>query len=226
MMSKISLLTARAGGTKDADREDLRRAIAAAAEARQELNNALSARGRCIRFCDEASDRLESATALVTAARDALTRSTVLAATEGTRLETSSELRNARAEQQAAEDAVSASRAAQAALESTLEGPIDALRIAERKVADLARGILSRALEPALADVARLSAALSSARATLWFLHRECHPWPPTPESEQTRIAYTYLPEPKLSLENPAAVAWSAYWSELLKNADAAPPSI
>jgi hypothetical protein len=75
-MSKISLLNARAGGTRDPDhdREELRRAIATAAEARESLNSALSARGRCIRFCDEASDRLDRATALVTAARDALTR--------------------------------------------------------------------------------------------------------------------------------------------------------
>jgi hypothetical protein len=228
-MGKIQSIVAvaRGGGNHvDQDRLALNIAINSASEARRTVDNAAAARGRALRMVDQAEDRLAAATSAVTEAKDNLARRMASYATEGgTALAPDSLLSNCRAEERDAADNLDAARVALNAVEVTLEAPLDALKASERRVGEIASQILAREIVPARAAVARLAQQLTDARATLWFLHRECHPLPPTPASEQTRHAYTYLPEPKLSLDNPTAARWAEYLSALKLDADAAPPT-
>ena len=114
-------------------------------------------------------------------------------------------MRNARAEAQDAADSLDAARAALAAVEATQEGAADALKAADKRVSDLARVVLSRHIEPAVADVARLKEALSEAMGTLYLLHSECFDWPPSAASDRIKFLL-YLPELHLNRDNPGAV--------------------
>jgi hypothetical protein len=229
-MGKIQSIVAMARGggeTHDPDRLALAVAINSASEARRAVDAAAASRGRALRMVDQAEDRLAAATSAVTEAKDSLARRMTSYATEGgTALAPDSILSNCRAEERDAADNLDAARAALNAVEATLEGPLDALRASEKRVSELSRVILGRHIEAAVSDVARLATALSSARATLWFLHRECHQWPPTPDSERVRFAFTYMPELDLSLNNQTAARWAEYLAALKLDADAAPPSI
>jgi hypothetical protein len=230
-MSKIqSLLAVRGGGTRDPDRLSLQVAISAAVEARRARDAAAAARGRALRMCDEAEDRLAAAKSGVAAARDNLARATVTAATEGTRLAPDSEMRNARAEEQAADDSLIAARAALAAVEAALEGPIEASKLSERRVGECVRTILARHIEPAIADVVRAKASLADALGVLHLLQTTCvEPWPPN--AELTRLRKHLLVEARggvcfeIDYEgNRAAARWAKYADELKTSADAEPP--
>jgi hypothetical protein len=215
----------RSGGPRDEARLALAIAISNAAEARRAVDNAKAAIGRAGAYVSQCEERLASAVAAGIAARDNLARRVTASAVDGSELIPDGSLRACRLEEIDAEDSCAAAKAALAATEILLEEPADELRQAALRVSEAARVILARHLEPARADVARLAAALTDARATLWFLHREVHPWPPTPESERIRFSYTYLPEPNLSLENPGAASFAEYFSRLQRDADAQPPT-
>jgi len=232
-MSKIqSIMAVRGGGTRDPDRLALNVAINAAAEARRALDASRASVGRAHRFCDEAEARLSAASAGVTAARDALARATRTAATSGTVLAPSSEMRSARLVEQDCIDSLDAARAFLAAVSATLEGPAEALKLAERRVGELARVILARHIEPAIADVVRAKAALFDALGVLHLLGTQCvTSWPPN--SEWTRIRNHLLVEARggvcFEIEyagNPGAAKWSEYASALRESADASPPSV
>jgi hypothetical protein len=237
-MGKLQTLVAVArggGGTSDPDRLQLSVAINAAAEARSAVDKAAAARGRIIRMCDEAEDRLASATAGVAAAKDALARRLTNHATDGdgTVLSPDSELRNARAEEQSCTDGLDAARAALAACEAALEGPIEALKLAERRRDEAATAVLSRHIEAAVSDVVRLKASLFDALSVLHFLQAEVIPqWPPNSELSRVRSVLQIdgrngvVWEIDYEKANRAAASWSRYAKELKTSADAEPPSI
>jgi len=234
-MKVQSIMTAvRGAGTpRDPSRTELAVAINNAAEARKALDNAAAARGRSIRFCDEAEDRLAAAKSGVEAAREALARATMVAATEGTRLAPDSEMRNTRAEEQDADDSVSAARAALAAVESALEAPMDALKVADRRVGELSRLILARAIEPTISDIRRQRDALFGSLSTLHFLKNACIPsWPPSSEESRLR-SNLQIParngvvfEIDYEANQGASSKWAKYAEELRLSADAEAPSI
>jgi hypothetical protein len=231
-VSKIqSILTARAGGTKDGDRLQLSIAISAAAEARKAVDNAAAARGRALRMVDEAEARLVSASAAVTEAKDSLARRMTSYATEGTALAPDSLLRNCRVEERDAEDSLDAARAALAAVEATIEGSIEALRHADRRVGELQRVILGRNIEPAIADVVRAKAALVDAIGVLHLLQAACVESYP-PNSEWSRLRGHVVIEVRGGVcyeldhsNSRAAERWAKYAEELKISADAAPPT-
>jgi hypothetical protein len=233
-MGKLFPAVARGGGgNADQDRLQLSVALTQMAEARRAVDNAAAARSRSLVMVDAASDRLASATAGVTAARDALARASVVAATEGTRLAPDSEMRNARAEEQDAEDSLSAARAALAAVEARVEGPMDILTGVERRVAELSRVILSRHIEPTIADIKRQRDALFASISVLHFLQGACCDWSPDPNSEWSRLRrHLQIPAAQrgVSFEinyddnRAAADRWASYADELKVSVDAAPP--
>jgi hypothetical protein len=232
-MSKIqSIMAARAGGTKDPDRLQLAIAISAAAEARKAVDNAAAARGRALRMVDEAEDRLAAAKEGVTAAKDALTRRVTLSAQSGTTLSPDSELRNSRLFEQECIDGLDAARASLAAVEAMLECPIEILKVAERRVGDLSRTILARAIEPTIADIRRQKAALLDSIAVLHFLKKSCvADWPPSSEESRLRNCLRIEAQGGVCFEpdfsnSRAAERWAEYFAHLKLDADAAPPSI
>jgi hypothetical protein len=146
MIGKSQSLRPQGGLTKDGDRLALAVAISSASDARRAVEASKASMGRAHRFVDECEERLASATAGVTAAREALAQRVTSAAQAGTALSPDSEMRNARAEELDAADSLEAARAALAAVEATLEGPIEDLKVAERRVDEAVKSVLSRHL--------------------------------------------------------------------------------
>jgi hypothetical protein len=230
-MGKIQSLVAvaRGGGNHvDQDRLALNIAINAAAEARRAVDNAAAARGRALRMVDQADDRLSAATTAVTEAKDSLARRMTSYATEGgTALAPDSILSNCRAEERDAADNLDAARAALNAVEATLEGPLEALKASERRVGELARGILARAIEPTIADIVRLKASLRDAMGQLSVMARECCvQWPPNAELSRLTNHLRIEARGGICFEldhagNPGVERMQAYLAALLLDADA-----
>jgi hypothetical protein len=231
---KVQTLMAavRGGGPKDGDRLSLAIAINAATEARRAVDNAAAARGRALRFCDEAEDRLTVAKEGVEAAKEALARRLTSHATEGTVLAPDSELRNARLVEQECLDSRDASKSALLAVESTLETPLEALKVAERRVDEARKAVLGRHIEAAVSDVVRLKASLVDALSVLHLLQAECVPqWPPNPELSRVRSVLQIEARNGVCFEidyenaNRAKDSWSRYAEALKIDADAEPPT-
>jgi len=223
------------GGTGDQDRLALAVALNTLAEARRAADNAAAARGRAIRMVDESEDRLAAATAGVTEAKAALARRMTLAAQDGTSLSPDSELRNARAEEQSCTDGLDAARAALAALESpgALEERLEAHALAERKVDELARVILARAIEPTISDIKRQRDALFASISVLHFLKNACTTsWPPNAEEARLRSHLQIPARSNVAFEidyeahRASSDRWAKYAEELKTSADAEPPGV
>jgi hypothetical protein len=226
LSAKVQSLVRQGPGPRDPDRLALAIAISARDAAAKKVAEARASIGRAHRYVDQCSERLELATAAGVEARDNLARRVTASAVDGTSFVPDGAMRAARLDEQDAEDCLAAAKAALAAVSATVEDPESHYRASETRVTEAARVVLAKSADEALQAALSLRAQLTTALGAIWAIHREAFPWPPTPESERVRMAFTYLPQPNLSLDNPGAAAWSAYWSELLKNADAAPPSI
>jgi hypothetical protein len=226
MSAKIQSLVRQGPGPRDPDRLALAIAISAREATAKKVAEARAAIGRAHRYADQCSERLERATAAGIAARDNLARRATASAVGGSELIPDGSLRACRLEEIDAEDSCVASKAALSATEALLDEASDELRLREKHVAECSRVILAKSADEALQTVLSLRAQLTTALGAVWAIHREAYPWPPTPESERFRMAYTYLPEPNLSLDNHGAARWAEYFAHLQQDADAAPPSI
>lgn len=225
-MGKIQSIVRQGPGPRDPDRLALEIAISARDATAKKVADARASIGRAHRYVDQCSERLELATAAGVEARDNLTRRVTASAVDGISFAPDGAMRAARLDEQDAEDSLAAAKAALRATEALLEDPADDLKLRDRRVAEAARIVLTQSSEQEIATVARLKQELVTAMGSLWAIHREVYAWPPTLESERLRMAFNYMPQANLSLDNPGAARWAEYFAHLQQDASAAPPPI
>jgi hypothetical protein len=228
-----SIIRPQQGGPRDPDRLQLAIAISARDAAAKKVTEARASIGRAHLHADQCDERLASATAAGVAARDALARRATESAVGGTVLAPDSTMRAARLDEQDCEDSLAAAKEALSACEAFLEEPADALRQAEKRASEAAKAVLSRHIPAAISDVVRAKAALFDAISVLHLLKTSCvEAWPPSSEESRLR-SYLQIParngvvfEIDYEANRGSSQRWAEFYAHLLRDADAAPPSI
>lgn len=206
---------------QDPARERLAVAIAEAERAQRAVDDGRDVIARAKEMVAGAEVRHAAAVASVVSTKRSAASRLASAAASGSGGGLDRSIREARAEEIDAADAVEVARAALASVEAATAEAEYALGQSRKRVTEAARTVIAGAVPQAVGDVERLKAELNAAIGRLWFLHHTVFDWPPSNESKAVE-RHLQPPALRIGADNPVVGPWREAF-EALRRDPAAP---